>query len=581
MKTSPYFSSKLTIVFFIALNFIAFGCLEDLEELVFVEVETSPEVLFEAGNNVTLSGRVLNVNRSISASVGVTVFLRGTQEIVLNTSKQETFDLNNNEFSFTTSELDQCESYDFEVFLNFDGREDTGERLPLDFGIDLSFEREKLSVSNDSVTLSWLYSGIRNNNYSFTEHGFFISENEISNISDTSNAGIVHTERLGPLDDNGQVLSKIGGLEFNTSYYTTAFVVNNATSCVSAVSEPFQTFDGWELFGFHNNNRINDGHAIRVGDYIYFGLGQENFAITSPNRNLGRIPISEEVISAIDIEDRAFFEGQGRGEAISFAIGDIIYYGLGATSSGEVLNDVWAYDTNSDSWSPLVLDPFPTVDDFGDPIGDGRSGAFVLTFADSAIIGGGFTSGLGAPFTTSFFSFNPSRAPGDRWRQVRSIIEYTLDTTGVVNFDDLVTKGAVAFTLNDVGYVGMWETINNEPLNVFWEYKNDGNWEKLEDAEFPGEWRSNPSVFVLNDVVYLGLGELETEGAERVDKFFDDFYRFDGMSWSADVPRFIGQDRSWAAAAAGNDEAFIFGGRADFGFSRTAFGDIFKYTPRQ
>ena len=135
--------------------------------------------------------------------------------------------------------------------------------------------------------------------------------------------------------------------------------------------------------------------------------------------------------------------------------------------------------------------------------------------------------------------------------------------------------GAVAFTINDAGYVGLGQVSTPIEAKDFWKFEN-GNWEKVTSDIFPGSRRQNATVFTLNNKAYVGLGETN----DASDYLFD-FYQFDGGSWIPVAP-FRGNRRSRAAGVGfqNGNKAYVFGGRFFSGLGSAVFNEIYEYIPR-
>ncbi len=104
------------------------------------------------------------------------------------------------------------------------------------------------------------------------------------------------------------------------------------------------------------------------------------------------------------------------------------------------------------------------------------------------------------------------------------------------SFSGRPRTGAVTFTLNGEVYVGLGRNDNVEEkdkyLTDFWKF-NGRSWVSV--ANFPAKGRSGAVAFVVNqngrEVAYVGTGYYEYEGNEI---YHDDFYTFDGTSWSTE-----------------------------------------------
>ena len=142
------------------------------------------------------------------------------------------------------------------------------------------------------------------------------------------------------------------------------------------------------------------------------------------------------------------FTGFERAGACGFSIGDKGYVALGFDETyglnGLSLNDLWQYDTASDSWTQKATYP-----------GKAAGGVFTFTIGDIAYLGTGGDST--SKSWSDFWKYNPQT---DAWIQKDSF------EGGVRNF-------AVAFSIGNKGYAGGGDTPNLICFNDFWVYTPD------------------------------------------------------------------------------------------------------------
>lgn len=87
------------------------------------------------------------------------------------------------------------------------------------------------------------------------------------------------------------------------------------------------------------------------------------------------------------------FPGMSREMAVGFAVGGKGYLGLGV-GNGAYLKDVWEYNASSDTWSQI-----------GDFTGVERSNAYSFVIGNTAYVGGGLSSNA---YLKDFWSFDAS-----------------------------------------------------------------------------------------------------------------------------------------------------------------------------
>lgn len=109
--------------------------------------------------------------------------------------------------------------------------------------------------------------------------------------------------------------------------------------------------------------------------------------------------------------------------------------------------------------------------------------------------------------------------------------------------------GAVNFKVNDTYYVGLGYGINSEAVNSFYASKDGQSW-KLVTASFPGEGRMGAVAFVLGGKAYVGTGHRPNGLNGQGLKYYKDWYCFDPASntWTEVTAEFPGTWR-WHAIA--------------------------------
>lgn len=110
--------------------------------------------------------------------------------------------------------------------------------------------------------------------------------------------------------------------------------------------------------------------------------------------------------------------------------------------------------------------------------------------------------------------------------------------------------GAVSFVLGDRAYVGTGISEEARELKDFYycTATPDGDIVWGVDANiFPGEGRLGAVSFSTGKVAYMGLGYAAGYKAGSIsnEKFFSDFYKYDGTTWTK-MPDFPGQTRRYA-----------------------------------
>ncbi len=185
------------------------------------------------------------------------------------------------------------------------------------------------------------------------------------------------------------------------------------------------------------------------------------------------------------------FDGNSRGNAISFTIGDKGYI-VGGYDGDDYLADLWEYSSEDNYWVRKA--DFPGIP---------RSGAIGFSINGKGYIGTGYD---GNDRLNDFWEYNPET---DQWTQ-------KTDFAGTNRY------GAIGFSLNGKGYIGTG--YDGSEQKDFWMYDpTTDTWEQI--VGFGGEKRQNGAVFIINDVAYIGSG-IHNGSYET------DFYAFDGITWT-------------------------------------------------
>jgi hypothetical protein len=140
------------------------------------------------------------------------------------------------------------------------------------------------------------------------------------------------------------------------------------------------------------------------------------------------------------------------------------------------------------------------------------------------------------------------------------------------NFPGTARGNAVGFNLDNIGYIGTGEIGPwLDAVNDFWKYDPDQDtWEQI--ASLPGEVRSDAVAFTINDHAYVGLGH-------NINGCLNDFYRYypDSDTWEQ-IADFPGIPRHSSACFVINNEAWV-----GTGYSHTWYTsptvDFYKFDP--
>ena len=139
------------------------------------------------------------------------------------------------------------------------------------------------------------------------------------------------------------------------------------------------------------------------------------------------------------------------------------------------------------------------------------------------------------------------------------------------DFEGVTRSGGVAFSINDLAYVGLGYN-GDDDLRDFWQY--DANldfWTKVDS--FPGTGRRAAVAFSANGRGYVGTGY-----NGDLDEELNDFWQFDpnaesGQQWTR-VADFIGSARYNAVAFSANEKGYV-----GTGYDDNWLKDFYEYDP--
>ena len=238
-----------------------------------------------------------------------------------------------------------------------------------------------------------------------------------------------------------------------------------------------------------------------------------------------------------------------RNQSVGFAVNGRGYV-AGGKSNNSILGDIWEFTpngTSSGTWSKVLTEPLapPETQRF-EAVGFAINGrGYLLTGED-----------IDGVLREDFWEFDP--------------MAHTWMKKG--NFPGDPRKGAIAFSLNNKGYVGLGfnDKDNLKYHKDLWEYNpsGQGSWRKVK--EFIGEGRGDAIAFAIEETgkAYVGIGEDNTQK-------FNDFYEFAPMEGDSGMwylkAEFLGVAREKAVG-------FSIRGKGYIGIGEPARG-FWEYVP--
>ena len=165
----------------------------------------------------------------------------------------------------------------------------------------------------------------------------------------------------------------------------------------------------------------------------------------------------------------------------AFAIGNRGYFGLGYDEfTGQDANDFWEYNPDADQWNRKA--DFPGI---------ARQSAASFSIGSKGYIGIGvstFARTVTATFQ-DFWSYDPST---DIW-------------TAISDFPGSARANASASANSTGGYLAFGEMDSNDLTSEFWHYNpSNNNWDSL--PHFPGTGRMRANLLTIDNKIYAGFG---------------------------------------------------------------------------
>jgi N-acetylneuraminic acid mutarotase len=325
------------------------------------------------------------------------------------------------------------------------------------------------------------------------------------------------------------------------------------TSCGSDEEE--ELIGNWTTLGSFDGESRGDATGFVIGDTAYICLGYN--AKAKALSDLWRYNPSDKTW-----EKRADFPGSPRYAAVSFSVGDKAYVGLGYDANGtlnKVFKDFWEYDPRTNKWDSVVS-PFPGVE---------RYYAVGASVGGKGYVGTGYDGG--SPLK-DFYSFTPGTTPGSgTW-------------TSISSYEGSKRSGASVFVIGNYLYLLGGTANDGNPVD-FQRYDpnkgegDKGTWEKIldlrntdltsDDDKYDNIPRAYASTFVINNKGYITLGQ-KTMALSST-------YEYDPQTniWT-ERTAFSRSTRSYAVSFSLKNRGFVMTGRSG---SSTRFDDFFEFFP--
>jgi N-acetylneuraminic acid mutarotase len=278
--------------------------------------------------------------------------------------------------------------------------------------------------------------------------------------------------------------------------------------------------------------------------------------------------------NAANWTQKASFNGGNRYGAFCFSIGNTGYVGCGVQQTGinyALVNDLWAYDPASDSWTQKASKPAP-----------GLSAAAVFTAAGKAYLTTGYDLQV---YRTETWEYDPATNSWSSRSPYPGGARYTCAAFGIGNYG-FVGMGYNGSTLSDFyrynALTDTWTSIAPIPgpsrqsakgfssdiygyvlggadgngmynSKEMWRYDPIGDvWAQMTD--YPGIGSHGMAGFIISDKIYAGTGAV-VGSSNPVN---NDFYCYDPVlnSWNM-VPDFSGGIRQGTASMTIGSKGYV------------------------
>ncbi len=464
-------------------------------------------------------------------------------------SKIDSMVLTQDTFSVLLENLLLDQTYYYQAFAEFSNenipetRKVLGSIKTFSFDITLLVKDTVIAV-NDQAILSGTVSGIDQLQRNL-QHGYIFSKSE-----PVPTLGQVETFVLpmGPINlESNLPDTLITNLDLLSTYYYRAWIQTDDTIYYSRNTGVIITKDGWKRitpFQFP----VQKASAVTVGNSAYVFMGCKEQCSSGFNDIYVNYNLTQEWQSLNKAIPNLMVNG------ISFAIGQNIYYGFGELRVGQVpWGDFYKLNVNQGEWETVNTGNVSA-----------RTDAVAFTIHNKAYIGLGR---LGDTLLKDFYEFDPTTEQFVELEDLQVMLP-----NGLADFG---RKDAVAFQIDDVGYVLGGVTEGGQEARDLWKFippdtSNEfmSNWEFI--GFFPGSGRSEAVAFTVNHSAYIVTGYSQYDG------YLNDVWEFTPPDQFKQVTSFPGGARDYAIGfSLPNDRGYLGTGRNSSG----TYKDLWEYTP--
>jgi hypothetical protein len=224
------------------------------------------------------------------------------------------------------------------------------------------------------------------------------------------------------------------------------------------------------------------------------------------NGNITRQSVNSNILAG-NWERMGDFEGLPRSGAVCVVLDNKVYVSTGyynGNADDYRLKDMWEYDPTTQQWTRMADMPDEAL---------ARNKAVGFGAAGKVYVGTGY-----GEYVTEGITYE---------EKLKDFYEYdpaTKTWTRIADFPGTARYDAIAFSLNDKGYVGTGYDDNE--LSDLWQYDPaTGQW--TEKASYDGSTRRGAVVFVIDDKAYVCTG---VSNGTYVSDFY--YYDSDADTWT-------------------------------------------------
>ncbi|MDR2026826.1 MAG: galactose oxidase, partial [Prevotellaceae bacterium] len=310
--------------------------------------------------------------------------------------------------------------------------------------------------------------------------------------------------------------------------------------------EEEELIGNWTYLGSFDGDARGDATGFVIGDTAYICLGYN--AKSKALNDLWRYSPGDKTWKR-----RADFPGQTRYAAVSFSIGEKAYVGLGCDQNSIIYDDFWEYDPRTNQWTEVEA-KFP---------GKARYYAVGASVGGKGYVGTGTDGGSNQK---DFWSFTPGNTPGSgTWTEIAS-------------YEGAKRQGASVFVIGNYIYLLGGTSNDGYPVDMQRYDPGKDRWDKILDlrntdlTENDDKYNSIPrafaSTFVINGKGYITLGQQST--------FQPATYEYDPATnlWT-ERTSFSNSTRSYAVSFSLHNRGYVMTGRS----SSSRFDDFYEFSP--